>query len=123
MVVQGGWAQAGSIANIYDPSAILDPERGVANLLSTATNARTDGEERVGDADTWRIKVDIDQDAANTLVPGVPDGLTGTVWVDKESKRMLKAVVDSPASGSNPASTITLEMTNFGAAVDISAPI
>jgi lipoprotein LprG len=119
----GGWAQAGSIANIYDPSAILDPERGVANLLTTATNARTDGEERVDGVDTWRVKVDIDQDAANTLVPGVPDGLTGTVWLDKETKRMVKAVVDSPASGSNPASVITLEMTNYDAAVDISAPV
>jgi lipoprotein LprG len=119
----GGWVQAGSIANIYDPSAILDPERGVANLLTTATNARTDGEETVGDVDTWRVKVDINQDAANTLVPGVPDGLTGTVWVDKESKRMVKAVVDAPASGASPAATITLEMTNFDAAVDISEPV
>ena len=119
----GGWAQAGSIANIYDPSAILDPERGVANLLTTATNPRTDGEERVSDVDTWRVKVDIDQDAANTLVPGVPDGLSGTVWLDKESKRVVKAVVDSPASGSNPASAITLELTNYDAAVEISAPV
>lgn len=119
----GGWTTAPSIANIYDPSAILDPSRGVANLLTTATNARTDGEEQVGEADTWRVKVDLDQDAANTLVPGVPDGLTGTVWLEKDSKRLVKAVVDSPAAGSAPASTITLEMTNFDAAVEISAPV
>lgn len=119
----GGWTTAPSIANIYDPSAILDPSRGVANLLTTATGARTDGDEQVGGVDTWRVKVDLDQKAANTLVPGVPGDLTGTVWVDKDSKRLVKAVVDAPATGGNPASTITLEMTNFDAAVAISAPV
>jgi len=118
----GGWQPAGAITAFYDPSAILDPERGVANLLSTSTNATTDGAEEIDDVDTWRIKVDIDQDAANTLVPGVPDGLTGTVWVDKATKRMVKAVVNSPASGSTQASTITLDLTNFDVPVTVSAP-
>lgn len=118
----GGWTEAGSISNIYDPSAILDPDRGVSNLLTTASNPTNEGAETVGGVDTWRITVDIDQDAANTLVPGVPGGLTGTVWVDQETKHLVKAVVDSPASGSTPASTITLEMTNFDVPVNISAP-
>jgi lipoprotein LprG len=119
----GGWQAAGSITSIYDPSAILDPRRGVANLLSTASNANTEGAEKVNGVDTWRVTVDIDQKAANTLVPGVPAGLTGTVWIDQESKRLVKAVVNSPQSGSTPASTITLDMTNFNAAVDVSAPV
>jgi lipoprotein LprG len=119
----GGWQAAGAITNIYDPSAILDPQRGVANLLSTASNARTEGAETVNGVDAWRIAADIDHDAANMLVPGVPDGLTGTVWVDQDSKRMVKAVVNSPQSGSTPASTITLDMTDFNAAVDVGAPV
>jgi lipoprotein LprG len=119
----GGWVAAGAITNIYDPSAILDPRRGVANLLSTASNARTEGSERVNGVDAWRIAVDIDHDAANMLVPGVPDGLTGTVWVDQETKRLVKAVVNSPQTGSTPASTITLDMTDFNAAVDVGAPV
>lgn len=36
---------------------------------------------------------------------------------------MVKAVVNSPQSGSTPASTITLDMTNFNTAVDVSAPV
>jgi lipoprotein LprG len=119
----GGWTTAGAITNIYDPSAILDPQRGVANLLSTASNARTEGAERVNGVSAWRITADIDQKAANMLVPGVPAGLTGTVWVDQESKRMVKAVVNVPESGNNPASTITFDMTDFNAAVDVSAPV
>lgn len=81
----GGWRAAGSITAIYDPSAILDPQRGVANLLSTSSNARTEGAEKVNGVDAWRVAVDIDQKAANMLVPGVPKGLTGTVWIDQDT--------------------------------------
>ncbi len=118
----GGWTSAGSVMSVYDPSAILDPDRGVANLLATATNPRTDGAEEVGGVDTWRVNVDLDTEAAETLVPGVPDGLTGTVWLDKEAKHLVKAIVNAPASGAAPASTITLELTNINAPVTISAP-
>jgi lipoprotein LprG len=119
----GGWQSVSGIAAIYDPSAILDPQRGVANLLSTATNARTEATEKVNGVDTWRVTVDIDQKAANTLVPGVPAGLTGIVWIDQDSKRMVKAVVNAPQSGSSPASTITLDLTDFDTTVDIGAPV
>jgi lipoprotein LprG len=118
----GGWTNAEGIMNIYDPSLILDADRGVANLLSTATNPRTDGSEEVDGVDAWRVLVDIDTDAAKTLVPGVPDGLTGTVWIDKAAKHLVKAVVNAPASGAAQASTITLELTDINAPVDISAP-
>ena len=118
----GGWQKATGITSFYDPSAILDPNRGVANLLKTSTNAKTDGSEQIGGVDTWRVKVDINKAAANTLVPGVPDGLTGTVWLDKQSKRLVKAIVNAPATGSSPASTITLSLTNFDAPVTVSAP-
>jgi lipoprotein LprG len=118
----GGWTEAGSITTIYDPSAILDSDRGVSNLLSTATNAKTDGDETIDGVDSWRVTVDIDQDAANTLVPGVPSGLTGTVWIDKQTKRMVKAEVQTPTSEASPASTITLAMTEFDTPVTVSAP-
>jgi Protein of unknown function (DUF1396). len=119
----GGWQAAGSITSIYDPSAILDPQRGVANLLTTSSEPRTEGAEKVNGVDAWRVAVKIDHKAANQLVPGVPDGLTGTVWIDQDTKRLVKAVVNSPQSGSTPASTITLDMTDFNAAVDVSAPV
>ena len=69
-----------------------------------------------------------------TATPGTPTATplppcatrpttTGTVWIDQDTKRMVKAVVNSPQSGSTPASTITLDMTDFNAAVDVSAPV
>jgi len=121
----GGWqkSEGGTSAFPYDPSAILDSDRGISKLLTTATNARTEGSETVGGVDTYRVAVDFDNTAASVLVPGVPPGVKGQVWLDKQSKRMVKAVVNSPASGSTPAATMTVTLTNIDAPVTISAPV
>src|SRR4029450_9222393 len=103
----GGWQKSagGTAAFPSDPSAILDPDRGVAQLLSTATNARTEGSETIGGVDTYRVAVDFDNTAASALVPGVPPGVKGQVWLDKQTKHLLKAVVESPAGGGTPPPT------------------
>jgi lipoprotein LprG len=120
----GGWQkQAGGTASFpYDPSAILDPNRGIAKLLSTATNAKTEGSETIGGVDAYRIAVDFDNTAASALVPGVPPGVKGQVWLDKQSKKLLKAVVKSPANGSTAAAMMTVTLTNIDVPVTISAP-
>jgi lipoprotein LprG len=120
----GGWQkQAGGTSSFpYDPSAILDPSRGIAKLLSTATNARTEGSENVGGVDTYRVAVDFDNTAASALVPGVPPGVKGHVWLDKQSKHLVKAVVNSPANGSTAAATMTVTLTKIDVPVTISAP-
>ena len=120
----GGWQKSsgGSALIPYDPSAILDPDRGVAKLLATATNARTEGSESVNGRDSYRVAVTFDNTAASTLVPGVPAGVTGQVWLDKQTKHLLKAVVRAPASGGNPEATITEHLTAIDTPVTISAP-
>jgi lipoprotein LprG len=120
----GGWQKStgGSSSFPYDPSAILDSDRGVAKLLATATNARTEGSETVDGVDTYRVAVDYDNIAASALVPGVPPGVKGQVWLDKQTKRMVKAVVNSPANGGTAAATMTVTLTNIDAPVTISAP-
>ena len=45
------------------------------------------------------------------------------MWLDKQTKHLLKAVVNSPASGSTAAATMTVTLTNIDAPVTISAPV
>jgi lipoprotein LprG len=122
--VTGGWQKStgGTASFPYDPSAILDPDRGVAKLLATATNAKTEGSDTVDGHDSWRVAVTFDSTAASALVPGVPSGLTGQVWLDKTNKHLLKAVIKAPASGGTPAATITIALTAIDVPVTISAP-
>jgi hypothetical protein len=48
--------------------------------------------------------------------------VTGQVWLDKQTKHLLKAVVKSPASGSTAAATMTVGLSAIDAPVTISAP-
>src|SRR4029453_12854985 len=106
--VTGGWQKSsgGTASFPYDPSAILNPDKGVAKLLATAKNAKTEGSETIDGHDTWRVAVTFASTAAAALVPGVPEGLTGQVGLDKATKHLLKASIKAPASGSTPAATI-----------------
>lgn len=118
----GGWTLTPGIKSVYDPGAILDEQHGVANLLGTVTNPKTEGSESVGGVDTYRVAVTPDKTAAAYLVPGVPDGVTAKVWVDKATKHMVKLVVNIPAAGGSPAATATFNLTNFNTPVTVDAP-
>ena len=69
----GGFSQLplASAAAIYDPTAILDPERGMAALLSGADQGVTQAREVVEGVDAYRVSAAFPADRVATLVPGV----------------------------------------------------
>jgi lipoprotein LprG len=120
----GTWQQVplAMAATFYDPSAILDPARGVANVLATAKDAKTEGQESVDGRDTYRVAASFDQAALVSVVPGAGPGVTGKLWLDTQDKRLRKAVFTVPgAAGAAPA-TVTVTAKDFDAPVTISAP-
>ena len=119
-----GWTESDLLAEVYDVSSILDPDRGIAKLLSTATAARTEGSERAGGADCWKVAVTLDAEVVERLVPAeLPDeGLTGTIWVNKTDKRLMKAIIMAPATGGSSGSEITFTITAFNEPVTVSDP-
>ncbi|MFC4585637.1 LppX_LprAFG lipoprotein [Sphaerisporangium corydalis] len=108
------------LAAIYDPSAILDPDRGVARLLSSASEAKTEAEEAVGGVDAYRVAVTLPQQVVVTLVPGVNQGVNGKVWVDKATARLLKASL--PLGGGANSGTVIVTFADYDAPVTITAP-
>jgi lipoprotein LprG len=120
--VTGGWQQlpASMAANIYDPSAILDPDRGIVKILATATEPVTEAQEKVNGVDAYRVAVKMDSLAAASLVPGMPPGVTGKLWLDTETKHLVKAVLTVPG---DPPGTVNLDVSAFNAPVTVSAPV
>ncbi len=120
-----GWGESGLLADAYDVTAILDPDRGIAKLLATATNASLVGSETIGGVAAWRFSVTISTDVVEALVPAeLPnDGMTGDIWIDKETKYLLKAVIKAPETRSSPEATLDFTLTNFNKPVTISAPV
>ncbi len=115
----GGWQQLprAEAADLYDPSAILDPDRGVAHLLRTASDAELDGTEAVAGVDTYRVTARFDPDAAAALLPGATGELTGTLWIGADPALLHRAEFTSPELGA-----ATVRLSDFNAPADISAP-
>ncbi len=104
-------------ASVYDPSAILDPNRGAAKLLRTAKNPKTEGSEKVDGKDAWKVSFEPDTAALTALIPTTITGIKGLVWLYADSKRIAKAEFTFPEGGK-----VTVMFTNYDAPVTISAP-
>ncbi|MER7279934.1 LppX_LprAFG lipoprotein [Dactylosporangium sp. NPDC000244] len=109
-------------ASVYDPSAILDPERGIAKVLSTATEGKTEASENVDGQATYRVSAKFPAENLSKIVPGVTGAAPGRVWIAKDNKRLLKAAFDLPAVGDSKGGTVTVTFTEFDAAVTITPP-
>jgi lipoprotein LprG len=109
-------------ASVYDPSAILDPNRGVAKLLNTAKKAKTEARESVDGHDAYRLSVEPDPADLAGLIPGAAAGVKGLIWLDATTKQLLKGEFTMPPAGSDPAGTVTVTFTNYNAPVTVSAP-
>lgn len=119
----GGWQQLPLLlaSQFYDPTVILDPDKGVANVIGTATEARTEARETVDGAETYKVAVKLDKVALNALVPGIGDNASGFLWLDAQSKLLRKAEISVPAADGKTGK-VTITATEFNAPVTISAP-
>ncbi|WP_449066492.1 LppX_LprAFG lipoprotein [Planomonospora algeriensis] len=116
--VTGGFQKMSrsELAAIYDPSAILDPERGVVRLLGNALDPKTQAEEKLDGADAYRLSATLSQQILAALVPGIAQSVEGTLWIDKATGRLLKAELPM-AEGK-----VTVAFADYDAPVQVTAP-
>jgi lipoprotein LprG len=109
-------------ATVYDPSAILDPERGIAKVLSTATTPKTEASEAVDGTNAWRVAATTSGSDLKTIIPGVTGNVPSKLWLSATDKRLLKAAFTLPGAGGAQGGTVTATFTEFDAPATISAP-
>jgi lipoprotein LprG len=109
------------IAAYYDPSAVLDPERGISKLLTVVQNPQVEAREKVNGEDAYRVKGTLPKDAAHTLVPGVQQALAGQLWIAADDHRLLKVRAQLPAADGK-AGAATVNFTEFNTDYKITAP-
>jgi lipoprotein LprG len=121
----GGWQKepANAIASLYDPTAVLDPNRGVAKILATATVATTEAADSTNGVDTYRVVVDLNSTAVSSIVPGIPAGITGHLWIDRSTKHLVRAQLTVPSAASGPSGVVTINLSDLDKPVTVSAPI
>ncbi len=121
--VTGGWRKLpkAMAATMYDPSAVLDPQRGISKLLTSVSGAKTEATEEVAGKDAHRIAVTLPREALGDLVPGINQDVPGKVWVSAADHRLLRVRGDLPAEGGGKAS-VTIDFTEFDKPYQIAAP-
>jgi len=110
-------------SNLFDPSAILDPNRGVAKVLASVQNPKTEAQEDTAGTPTYRISGKLSKDVVAALLPGLDSDVTTTLWVATDAKHLpVKAELLVPGSAGGQGATVDMTISNINAPVSVSAP-
>lgn len=102
-----------TITDIFDPAAVLDPNRGIPLLLTQAQGAKT--ESREGDA----VKISATLPAASVKNLGVSSttgDLKGQIWINEKDNRLNKVRMEMTGGA------IVLSFSDFNSNPAIKAP-
>jgi lipoprotein LprG len=114
------WLDLGPAADIYDPSTILNPDTGLANILTNFSSPKAEAAETINGVDTVRISGSITADAVNKLIPSlkVTAPVPGKAWIEKGGDHNLVQAELDPASGTS----IKVALSNWNTPVTVTKP-
>lgn len=121
----GGYTKipAALAGNLFDPSAILDPNRGIAKILGSVQGARTVSREQVAGTDSYKISGKVAKDAVAALVPGLGSDVTASVWVSADSKNQpVKVEFAVPGADGAQGATVDVAISKVNEPVSVTAP-
>lgn len=97
------WLDMGPAADVYDPGLILNPESGLANLLSSLTEVKSEGLESIGGVPTVKITGKATSGAVNKIIPQIKatGPLPATVWIQKDAPNQLVQAQLDPSAGNS----------------------
>lgn len=107
-----------------DPGALLDPQTGISQLLTAATNARLGDEKRVGGEVVREVTADLPGDLVQKLLtskdPTKPVKARMSIATGNDQLRQVE--LTGPFFTADKDGTYTLQLSKFGADVSITAP-
>lgn len=112
---------AALISSIYDPAAILNPDKGIAKVLISVQNPKLEGTETVNGQATSKITGRAAKDVVSSIVPGVNSDVDITFWLRQDNKQPVKAEAKLPGKDNKPAS-VEVTLSDVDKPVTISKP-
>jgi lipoprotein LprG len=114
------WLDMGPAAEIYDPSVILNPDEGLANMLTNLTDATAAGFETIGGVPTVKITGKIGAGAVNKLIPPLNASapLPSTVWIEQNAPNQLVQAQVDQSEGNN----VQLTLSEWDKPVTVTTP-
>jgi len=116
----GHWESFGAASAIYDPSEILNPNTGLANVLTNISNPKSDSRETINGQSTVKITGTASVDGVNGLAPQLKatQPLPATMWIQETGDHQLvQAKLDQSAGNS-----VQMTLSNWNAPVQVTKP-
>lgn len=116
----GGYQDFGPAADIYDLSVLLNPQTGLANVLSNFSDPKAAGREKINGVETVRITGTVSADAVNKIAPqiGANGPVPGTAWIAEDGNHELMQSRLEPS----PGNSVTMTTSDWGKPVTVTKP-
>ncbi len=114
------WSDFGKASDIYDVSVILNPDTGLANVLSNFSNAKAEGRDTINGQSAIRISGNVSADAVNKIAPpfNATQPLPATVWIQETGDHQLVQASLQKSSGNS----VQMTLSNWGESVQVAKP-
>jgi lipoprotein LprG len=116
----GGYQDFGPAVDIYDVSAILNPDTGLGNVLANFSDPEADGRETIDGVETVRVTGNVSADAVNKIAPQIAatGPVPGTAWIREDGNHELVQAKLEPT----PDNSITMTTSDWGKPVTVTKP-
>jgi lipoprotein LprG len=116
----GQWESFGPASAIYDPSEILNPNTGLANVLTNLSNPKAESRETINGQSTIKITGTASADAVNGLAPQLKatQPTPTTAWIEENGDHQLAQVQLDPS----PGNSVRMTLSNWNAPVQVTKP-
>ena len=110
----------GPASQVYDPSAILNPDTGLPNVLANFTDAKAEGRDQISGQTTVRISGNVSADAVNKIASSfkATKPVPATVWIVESGDHQLAQVNLQHSQGNN----VQMTLSNWNQPVQITTP-
>ena len=114
------WSDFGKASDIYDVSAILSPDNGLANVLANFSNAKAEGRETINGQSTIRISGNVSADAVNKIAPplNATQPFPSTVWIQETGDHQLVQANLQKSQGNS----VQMALSNWNQPVQVTKP-
>ncbi len=119
-LTKGSYQDLGPAVDIYDVSAILNPDTGLANVLANFSDPKADGRETLNGVDTVRVTGTVSAEAVNKIAPQITatGPIPGTAWIKEDGDHALVQAKLEPT----PGNSVTMTLTDWGKPVTVTKP-
>jgi lipoprotein LprG len=119
-LTKGSFQNLGPASDIYDVSAILNPDTGLGNVLANFSSPKSDGRENLNSVDTVRVTGTVSADAVNKIAPQLAASgpVSGTAWIREGGNHELVQAKLEPT----PGNSLTMTCSDWGKSVTVNKP-